>query len=257
MPRIFFLILLVIFSAFASAQERKAAFGLQIEPVIPSALFRISTVESQVGNVLFTVEPRPGIAYGAMISANLTPRFTIETGINSLSRIYKVSVFDDDFSTSLQFKVVNFEIPLNLTYYVRLGPKLYMGHSAGFSLQFLPSNLKTTVDEKDTSGNTIFKLEQISRRRYFMMPAFKGGIGFEYRTQNDGYFFIGPTYRLFTVLYRSQLFYFRDQIDIQNLDVKPIGDYFGITVRYVFPPGDLLLRDKTKDKPSKRRTRFN
>ncbi|MBE0662593.1 MAG: hypothetical protein IH597_09010 [Bacteroidales bacterium] len=257
MFRIFTLLLIISSFTIASAQERKAAFGLQIEPVIPSALFRISTVETQVGDVLFTIEPRPGIAYGAMISANLTPRFTIETGINSLSRDYKVSVIDGDFTKSLQFKVVNFEMPLNLTYYVRLGPKLYMGHSAGFSFQFLPSNLKTAVDEKDASGNTIYKLEQISRRRYFMMPAFKGGIRLEFRTENDGYFFIGPTYRLFTVLYRSQLFYFRGQVDIQNHDVKPIGDYFGITLRYVFPPGDLLVRDKTKDKPSTRRIRFN
>jgi len=226
------------------AQERKAAFGFQVEPVMPSALFRITTDEVRVGDILFTTEPKPGFAFGAYLSFNISPRFLIESGINHMSRAYRISVRDNDFRESLDFRVVNFEIPLNLTYYIRLGSQLYMGHSAGFSFQFLPSDLRSSIDEKDSSGNRIFSMEQFSRRKYWMMPAFKGGIGLEYRTQDNGFFYIGPSYRLFTELYWSQLFYNRGAVDIQNLEIKPIGDYFGITIRYVFEPTELLTREK-------------
>jgi hypothetical protein len=244
MARIFIFILILGSAGITMAQERQVAFGLQIEPIIPSALFRITTDEVRAGDVLFATDPLPGFAYGAMLSFSFNNRFSIESGINYLSRDYKVSVYDGDFSSSLDFRVVNYEMPLNATYYVRLGPQLYMGHTAGLSLQFLPSNLRAARDERDADGNKIFSLEQVSRRKFWMMPAFKGGIGLEYRTENNGYFFIGPTYRLFTVLYRTQLFYFRDQTDIQNVDIKPIGDYFGITLRYVFAPTDLIRRQE-------------
>lgn len=246
MTRFIQIAIAILLSVPVVAQERKAAFGFHAEPVLPSALFRITTDEVRVDDILFTTEPRPGFAFGAYLSVNISPKFLVESGINHMSRSYRISVKDDDFRETLDFRVVNFEMPLNLTYYVRLGPQLYMGHSAGFSFQFLPSNLRSIIDEKDTSGNRIFSLEQVSRRKYWMMPAFKGGIGLEYRTRDNGYFYIGPSYRLFTVLYWSQLFYNRGAVDIQNLEIKPIGDYFGITLRYVFPPTDLLIKEKNK-----------
>lgn len=249
MNRIACILFILLISNTVLAEERKVAFGLQVEPIIPSALFRITTDEVRVGDVLFAAKPLPGFTYGAYLSINLNSRFSIETGINHLSRDYRISVADQDFNTSIQFRVVNFEMPLALTYYVRLGRQLYMGHTAGLSMQFLPSHLKSLTFEKDAAGDRIYSFEQISTRRYWMMPAFKGNIGLEFRTEDHGYFFIGPSYRLFTVLYRTQLYYFHgsNKVDIQNVEIKPIGDYFGITIRYVFPPSD-LIRPRDNDR---------
>ena len=248
MTRFAFILGFMLLSLALLAEERKVAFGMQIEPIIPSALFRITTDEVRVGDILFTAKPVPGFTYGAFLSFNINSRFSVETGINHLSRDYRVSVNDQDFSTSVQFRVVNFEMPLALTYYVRLGRKFYMGHTAGLSMQFLPSHLKAVSLEKDAAGDRVFSFEQISTRRYWLMPAFKGNIGIEYRSDDHGYFYIGPSYRLFTVLYRTQLYYFNGpkSVDIQNVEIKPIGDYFGITIRYVFPPSE-RIRPKKKD----------
>lgn len=228
------------------SKTRKAAFGFEVRPIIPSAIFRIKTDVVKVDDVVFTISPRPGYTYGAFLSFNLSQRFSLETGINYINRDFRISVEDKNINTSLQFTADNYEMPLISSYYVRLGKNLYMGHSAGVSFQFLPSHLASIIKEKDSTGTVIRSLEQISRRKYWLMPAYRGGIGWEYRTEENGYIYLGTTYMLFTALYKTRLFYNRGQVDIKYLDVKPIGDFFGITVRYVFPPTDMFKREKSR-----------
>jgi len=252
MIRYSYIILFLFLPVLLFSQDKKVAFGFQIEPIIPSALFRITTDEVRVDDILFTSDPEPGVAFGAILSFNISPRFSLETGISQLSRKYRVSVFDDDLSESLQFSVLNFEMPLTMTYYVRLGRNIYMGHSAGVTAQFLPSHLKNNITVRDPSnGQELYAFQQVSLRKWFMMPAFKGGIGWEYRTPENGTFYIGPTYRLFSVLYNTELSYSRGNQPITQIRIKPIGDYFGITIRYVFPSTDLLQREKNNDKSAR------
>ncbi|MDP2423717.1 MAG: hypothetical protein U1C46_02650 [Bacteroidales bacterium] len=230
------------------SKNRKVAFGFEVRPIIPSALFRVSTDVVKAEDIVFTISPRPGYTYGAYLAFNLSRRFSIETGINYINRDFRITVDDGQLKTTLQFTADNYEIPLISTYYVRLGKNIYMGHSAGISMQFLPSHLASIVKEKDVTGTTISSLEQVSKRKYWIMPAFKGGIGWEYRSENNGYIYVGPAYLLFTALYKTRLFYHRDKVNIQHLDVKPIGDFFGITIRYVFPPTEMFTKNKGKEK---------
>lgn len=259
MQKITVFIITLLIPVLMFSQDRQVAFGLQVEPIIPSALFRITDYELIMDNVTFLVEPFPGISYGANVSFGLTPRFWIETGINFISRSFRVSVTESDFSKSLKFATVNYEIPLTATYYVRLAERIFMGHSLGISMQMLPSHLRTIIDEKDATGATIWELEQYSERRYWAMPAFKGSIGWEFRTANNGFFYIGPVYRLFTRLYTTRLFYHRGDINLEQLDVKAIGDYFGINMRYTFPPSEMLTGDRAerRDRRRQERTRGN
>ncbi len=228
------------------AKTRKVAFGFEVKPIIPSAIFRIKTDVVKVDDVVFTISPMPGYTYGAFLSFNLSQRFSLETGINYINRDFSISVEDKDVKTSLQFTADNYEMPLIPTYYIRLGKNIYMGHSAGISFQILPSHLASIIKEKDSTGTITRSLEQISRRKYWLMPAYRGGIGWEYRTEENGYIYLGTTYMLFTALYKTRLFYNRGQVDIKYLDVKPIGDFFGITVRYVFPPTEMFKREKLR-----------
>lgn len=249
------MILVLMLPELLFSQDRKVAFGLHVEPIIPSSLFRITDYELVQNNVAFLVEPKPGVSYGASISFGITPRFWIETGINYITRDFRISVTDGEFSRSIEFTADNYEIPLTVTYYVRLGERIFMGHTLGLSMQMLPSHLRTVIDEKDATGLTIWEFEQYSRRRYWTMPAFKGSIGWEFRTNNDGYFFVGPVYRLFTRLYTTRLFYHRNDIDLEQLDVKAIGDYFGITMRYRFPPSEMLVGDREERRERRERRR--
>lgn len=228
--------------------KRTVNFGFQLEPIMPNRLFRIQTQDYEQNNVSFHVEPLPGISYGAVMQFGFTPKLSLETGINYLKRSYRISVDYNDFNPSLTFIADNYEIPLTLIYYVRLGDKLHMGHSVGFSFQILPSHLFSRRAETIGDGPAKYVLEQRSFRKYWLMPAFKGSFGFEYRTENNGSLFLGPVYHLFTPLYDTELYYMETQIGITaQKSVDAVGDYFGLVFRYSFPP-TLLHRKPKKQK---------
>lgn len=216
-------------------QEHAATFGFQLEPLIPSGLIRSNFVRVVVQDVEFVSNPRPGFGYGAHVSFRFKPRMAIETGINYLRRDTRITATETNgFTLDLEYTVDNFEIPLTFHYSLRLGERWYMDQGIGLSFQFLPSELKSRVFERDAQGASIYDFSQMSVRNYWVMPVFRGGIGLEYRTENIGSFYIGPVYRLFSTLYFTQIQYKHQDINITNLVIKPVGDYFSVVVRYVF-----------------------
>ncbi|NCU32431.1 MAG: hypothetical protein EOM23_05765 [Candidatus Moranbacteria bacterium] len=209
-------------------------FGLQAERLIPSDLFRSSNVRVFSQGVEFTSDPMPGFAYGAHVAFRFNERMALETGINHLVRDYRFTAKEEDFEFPLQFTADNFEIPFTFNYNIRLGEKLFIDQSLGFSFQFLPSEFQSRVIKRDELDSLIYDMSHISVRNYWVMPAFRGGFGFEYRTENSGSFYIGPVYRLFSTLYFTRIIYEHEDTYVSDLDIKPTGDYFSIVFRYIF-----------------------
>lgn len=230
-------ILLFFWMLFTSiaAQDRKVTFGLQVEPLIPSSLIRSGDVNSFSQGVEFNTSPRPGYAYGGHVSFRINQHMAIETGINYLIRDYRIKAREDNFEVDLQFTADNFEIPLTFNYFIRLGERLYIDQSLGFSFQFLPGEFQSRVYEENESGGYVYDFSQISIRNYWVMPVFRGGFGFEYRTDNSGWFYVGPVYRLFSTLYYTRILYTHPPANINNMTIDLKGDYFSVVFRYVFP----------------------
>jgi hypothetical protein len=224
--------------------QKTAVFGFQIEPIVPSDMFRIRTTTIEKDDVSFSINPKYGFVFGTYLAVNITERFTIESGISNINRDFTINAKESSESHLLRFTVKNFEIPLALTYYVRLSERVYMGHTLGISFQIPPSHLISRKKWVGTQGtNSIF--EQLSIRRYWVIPTYKGGIGFEYRTESNGIFYIGPVYHLFVPLYSTQITYRNNDIN-ELFHTKPIGDFFGIVFRYSFTPSPFLHKGKPK-----------
>ncbi len=242
-------ILLFGLNSYLSAQKKWATFGIHVEPIVPLEMFRIRSSEVIRESVKFTSKPLSGFTLGTHLSVELTPRFSIETGINYVSRNFLLSVEDGSFTDEINFKADNFEIPLTLTYYVKLSEKLFLGHSIGTSIQLIPSNLYSRNDKKNNTGTTTYSFNQFSQRKGTIVPIFKGAVGLEYRSKESGYFYVGPVYHLFAELYQTKLNYYNISTSkqIDNVVTKTIGDYFGIEIRYVFKPTELIVNKKNKD----------
>jgi hypothetical protein len=241
----FFFVFLLSVSAYA--QKNTVVFGIHIEPVIPSRMFRIQTEDIVLDQVEFSIIPKTGYLFGTHLSLNVSKRFTIESGINLIKRDISIEAREKLYDTSLTFNIHNFEIPLASTFYVRLAERLYMGQTVGISFQMLPSHLTSKLNWVDSAG-TISRFEQISIRRSWLVPSFKGGVGFEYRSEESGFFYIGAMYHLFTKMYNTQITYKTSAID-ELFEVKPQSDFFGIMFRYSFPPSPLLKNTKKEKKP--------
>lgn len=238
-----FSILFVLSGLIVSAQNRTVVFGIHIEPVIPSRMFRIQTEDIIRDQVTFSIIPKTGYLFGTHLSVNVSRRFTLESGINLIKRDIDIQATEQNLnSKTLGFNIHNFEIPLASTFYVRLTNKLYMGQTVGFSFQMLPSHLTSKMSWTDSSG-VLSKFEQLSIRRSWFVPSFKGSVGFEYRTNENGFIYLGAVYHLFTKLYTTQITYKTSTID-EIFDVKPQSDFFGIILRYSFPPSPLMKNQK-------------
>ncbi len=209
-------------------------------------MFRIKSQTSVRDGVTFNSKPLSGYTIGTHLSVELSPKFSLETGINYVTRDFLLDVQDNQFSDTIKMKADNFEIPFTLTYYIQLSDRFFMGHSLGVSLQLIPSNLYTRNNERNQTYVLQWSFEQYSARKSSIIPTFKGGFGFEYRSKKNGYFYIGPVYHLFSELYKTNLNYYHKENgkDISQVRMKTVGDYFGINFRYVFPPSNLLRNKK-------------
>jgi len=241
----FFLLSAFIFlSLYSSGQKKTVVFGIHIEPVIPSRMFRIQTEDIVKDDITFSIIPKTGYLFGTHLSINVSKRFTIESGINLIKRRIDIQGTENNYESTLGFHIHNFEIPLASTFYVRLSDKLYMGQTVGVSFQMLPSHLTSRLQWVDSAG-TSSKFEQLSYRRNWLVPSFKGSIGFEYRTEEKGYIYLGAVYHLFTQLYNTRITYKTTVID-EVFEVKPQSDFFGIMLRYSFAPSPMLQNKKKK-----------
>jgi hypothetical protein len=249
MIRVFYIAIAFLFSCTALAQERQVAFGVLVEPIIPSSLFRISTDIKRVDDVLFTSTPKPGYAFGGILKFDYSERLSFETGINYLVRNYNMTAAENEDIMSLDFKEDSYEIPLTVKYFVRLGPQLYLSNSAGLSLLFIPGSIESKVQRGVEFDDDYMFFRQESLIKRTMVPAFKGGFGLQYRTNDHGSFYFETYYRLFSVYYDTRLSYFNatTNVDLINIGINSIGDYFGFSIRYTFPPSDLIRRKKKNE----------
>lgn len=256
MKRCAIVIFVLLFSLVAIAQDKKISFGFVGEPIIPTKLFRITkdvkTIADSVSmnQIVFTSTPRYGYAFGAIMKIDYSPRLSFETGINYLVRNYKMEVEEPGYHISLSFNEDSYEIPLTVKYFLRLADRLYLSNAVGVSLIMIPGSVMTKVVNGAENSEDYYIFEQHSYIMRTMMPAFKGGFGLNYRTENSGQLYLETYYRLFSTYYDTRLLYYNaaTRTDQINVKIKSIGDYFGFSLKYTFPPSDFIKRTKKQQK---------
>ncbi len=252
MKQLGFIIIFLLTCSIASAQETRVSFGFLAEPIIPTRLFRITDDVARISDVtsgndvIFTSSPRFGYAFGTILKFDFTPRLSAETGINYLVRHYEMSSEEGIESFSLRFMEDSYEVPLTMKYFIRLGTRLYLSNAAGVSLMFIPGSIEAQTGRGIATDPDYLFFRQHSFIRRTMLPAFKGGFGLNYRTEDIGEFYFETYYRLFSVFYDTRLTYYNalTGTDLVNVNIRSIGDYFGFSIKYTFPSSKLIRREK-------------
>jgi hypothetical protein len=151
----------------------------------------------------------------------------MQMGISFIRRNFVVeSSYQDIPNNNLKIRVVNYEIPVNVTYYVPLTPRLLLCNTLGVAVNFLPTAL-LSFDENLALGTA---------RNAWAVPSFPVHIGLEYRTDKAGYFYGGLAYHLFAFpMYRTEVVYAYNRPEQTIVETKIRGDYFSIMLRYFFP----------------------
>lgn len=223
----------VSFAQRSNRRERVPSyFGLQVRPVFPTRFIGEPTLDLVQDNFSTQINQKIGFSFGGTVRAGLTKLLALETGINYTQRQFEVnmSVPDSGVSASNDLTFITYDIPINGLVYIQLSERFYMNASLGILLAFKPSNvgILTTPGGKHTFTHT----GKINGRTGFDLNA---NIGFEYRTEKSGFFYIGGSGRVpFKPLFEMIAQYKYDGItNTQYGEVD--GSFLSIDFKYFFP----------------------
>ena len=203
------------------AQKGSTIVGVQYKPIFPVGFLGTGTPEL----VTFDVELKSGYCAGMVIRHNFSELLALESGINYVKRKYNLTISDADFKGKSEFRIIGYEIPVNLLVYIQLGEKLFMNASMGPSLDMFASNVQS-YDEY---------FQHVSFRNHIFQASVLANLGWEWRTEESGYIYLGASYhRPFSFIYLTKIEY-RYRGKDESTDQKLLGNYLTLDLRYFFP----------------------
>lgn len=235
--KLILLFLVISLPIFAQKAKVKVPsyFGFQVKPIFPAKFIGTSSFDSNVEGFHTTFSQATGYSFGGVVRVGLTKLIALETGINLTQRMYKYdsSIPDSNVFASGRLRYVTYDIPLSALFYIRLSEKFYMNVSLGAALVYNPT----------VSGSKMMPQGYHDFRQYALGKKIKaeaiGNVGFEYRTEKSGIFYLGAAARIpFGPLfylkseYRYQGYYLETDAENQG---KVNGSYIAFEVKYFFP----------------------
>lgn len=195
MQKSIFILFICAFSLVSYGQKQKkerfpSYFGIVAAPVIPNNF--IGAVHTELidssGSMTTDFHNKWGFTFGATIRIGLSKNISLETGISQVRRVYNVgvSIPDSNIYDSQKLSFINYDIPLNALFYVKLTENWYADASLGVSITHYPSDVQDSM--LPAPKKAIFVQGRRTESTYF---AFNAGFGFEYRTEKAGTFFLG------------------------------------------------------------------
>lgn len=227
-------LLLLLLPAVVDAQKDVTTFGIQFKPIIPSKFFDsgVETIEGDFFNV--TKTPKLGYNFGMVIRKGFTDILSLEVGINYTRRRFDLEVTEpvDGVKKNLNFIFTAYEIPVQGLLYVQLGDEIWMNAAAGFSVDMYPSDLFSS-DSEDLNGS-IYDFEQRTYRSNWVQFSLVANYGFEWRTEEDGIFYLGASYhRPFNNMAVTEVTFKKDNFPYKET-LTLSGSYLTIDLRYFF-----------------------
>jgi len=198
--------------------------GIQVKPIFPSGLFSSGSESITRNTVQFDLGLQSGFSAGMLIRHSFNDLVAFEAGINYVKRKYDLGISDGNFTGNSEFRIISYEIPASLLAYIRLGEKFFMNASLGHSLDMFASDVQSYSDY----------FTHYSSRRNFFQSAVIANLGWEYRTERSGYFYLGASYhRPFGDMYNTHIRYMANGKD-EEIKTTLSGNYFTIDIRYFF-----------------------
>lgn len=232
--RIIVFISVYLITSCALAQENVTTFGIQIKPMINSKFFGTGASSVQEGDLVVSNNPQLGWNLGAVVRRGITKNWSFETGINIVSRNYQMRVQYPELPEDevMTFRFVGYEIPLQGMIYVRLGDNLFMNASGGVSIDLYPSDIESFGDQrKDTLR---FDFYQRTYKSSWVQVAVLANYGFEWRTKEDGYFYLGASFHRPFSNIATTAFRMERNTYPTRLQYTLSGSYLTLDFRYFF-----------------------
>ena len=232
-----------------SSQERVTTLGIQFKPMIPSKFFGTSAEIATNGEFTAEFTPRIGHNVGMIVRHGFTKMWSFETGISLVQRNYSLDYTVPGLAKveQLTFRFIGYEIPVQGLIYVRLGKQLWMNASGGLSLDMYPSDITSRSSVRQDT--LVYDFYQDTFRRKWIQLAVLANYGFEWRTKESGFFYLGASFhRPF-----QEVAYTKASLEVNTNPsslVYPLsGSYLTVDLRYFFHEDPEKKQKKTRKSP--------
>ena len=229
----------IFLSTLLLAQKNVVTVGLQFKPMLPTSLFNAEQMQVVTDQVDYQTQQNFGWAGGMVIRWGFTDMLSLETGINYVKRNYTLSIdsLNNEFNASVKYGVIGYEVPIMGLIYIQLGRKWYMNAALGASIDLYPRDFYT-----DTVDNWMHETVRYS----WIQASLLANLGFEYRTEKSGYFYIGGSFhRPFSDMYLSKIGLSDNPNTETSMNIN--GSYLTVDLRYFFHE-DPVKKEKRKKK---------
>lgn len=234
MKKFFILLSVLLCSKDSFEQKNVTTFGIQLKPLISSKFFDSGGQDIYGETYNLNVQPKLGFNFGMLMRKGYTDNISLEAGINMVRRNFELTAMDFqyDLISKMKFSFVGYEIPIQGLLYVRLGKQMFMNAAGGLSFDFYPSSAYSVISARQDTLN--YSLEQLSRRTTWTQISVIANIGFEYRTKDKGYFYLGASlHRSFNDIAATTVTYEVNRFQ-ENLYLSLNGNYLTFDIRYFF-----------------------
>lgn len=225
MNKYIFIVFLGLTASLVSAQEKVTTVGFQIKPIFASKFFGTGTQDLSLNDYNYKISQNTGFSGGLVIRKGYTKTLSLEFGINYCRRNVTIESLHQGISSKSQMKIIGYEIPLSQLIFVRLSKKIYMNVSAGACINMFPSDVQVTNEV----------LYAVGGRKLIFNPSLIANIGFEYRTEDKGYFYLGTSFnRPFSPIYGLGIDYVINNVVVNSALANLNGSYLTLDFKYFF-----------------------
>ncbi len=221
------------FSGFSQKKEKfPSYFGLKVSPVFPTRFIGKPRTDLSLDGFTTSIQQKIGYSFGGTVRAGITKLIAIETGINFVQRNFNIdmAVPDSNVYATNDLSFIAYDIPLNGLVYVQMNEQIYMNASLGVAFNFKPTDVGILTLPGGSYSFT--HTGRVLRKMGFDLNA---NFGFEYRTEKNGFFYLGGSGRvpfapLFTMVAQYKYQGYKTTI-YGEVD----GSYLSIDFKYFFP----------------------
>jgi len=206
------------------AQEKITTVGIEIKPIFPVDFVGTGPQDQDKQNIHFREALSGGFSAGMTIRKGISDLLAIESGIHYVKRKYTIDITDSASTRNSIFRTVGYEIPVSMIVFIQLGEKVFMNAAMGPGLDMTASDIRTYSDY----------FIHVALRNHTFQPSVHANLGWEYRTEKSGYFYVGATWhRPFAFLYKSGIEY-TGNLQKPYIENRLTGTYLTLDLRYYF-----------------------
>lgn len=212
-----------------SKKKKEYVFGAQVKPIIPINYFGAGPLDLSDTLTDLSVNPKLGYSIGMVLRRDFTNLLSFETGINYTRRNFNIvsSEAKRDTSDLADFGFVSYQIPLQALVYIRLSENFYMNTSGGLGVDWYASSVLSTGENG--------LIQHLSKKAYWMHFSLLANVGFEYRTETKGRFYIGASFvNPLKPITNTVIRYYYENADYKRYNAQLNGTFITVDFRYFF-----------------------